>query len=439
MAQGGNVEAFTELVLRYQDMAFAAALAMVGDFGLAQDAVQESFLAAYLDLSKLRASEAFAAWMRQIVRHHAARLLRKRHFETVSLGTNDPSIVNPMVSLESKEDARRIVEAIDALPPVEREVTILYYLRDRPQREVAALLDLPVTTVNNRLHAARNRLKGELLPLMKAILSRHALHGNFADRVGEIIRVEAGHLSQMLAELGAGTFSDRLIETGIKVLDLLCPIGEGGTVGVLGDVGVGKLVLIEELAHNLARTPGLISVFTFVRSPDEVELVRSVMPKATGSLPTIYLALEDATEPALTEAQPYLDVAVFMSRQLISRGIYPAVDPRRSSSRLLDQAVVGPDHIEVARRVREALAHLDDRGPAGERARRIQNFLSQPFFVAEPFTKRPGTFVPRKRTIEDFRALLNGTYDQLPEEAFLMCGTLDDAIARAQPASGENA
>ena len=420
--------AFTELVLRYQDIAFATALSMLGDFGLAQDTVQEAFLAAHLSLSSLRAPDAFAAWMRQVVRHHAARVLRKRRLDDRLGDGNSGRDLDPVVSFESREDLRRILEAIDSLPAIEREITILYYLRDRTQKEVAALVDLPVTTVNSRLHAARGRLKGELLPMIKAMLPHRALPRSFAERVGEIIRVRADRLPETLAELGASQSTNGPIETGIKVLDLLCPIPEGGSIGVFGDMHVGKLVLIEELTRNLARGQPSLPIFIFVRSPDEVELIQRVSASTTDKLPAVFLALDDATEPARRQAEPSLDVTIYMSRQLIDRGIYPAVDPIRSSSRLLRDGLVEIEHADIARRVREAVADGNGDSPAAARSRRISNFLSQPFFVAERFTNRPGVFVPRKRTIRDFSLLASGAYDQVAEDTFLMRGTLDDVI-----------
>jgi F-type H+-transporting ATPase subunit beta len=114
-----------------------------------------------------------------------------------------------------------------------------------------------------------------------------------------------------------------------------------------------------------------------------------------------------------------------MSHQLVLNGIYPAVDPRRSWSRLLDRAFVGAEHWEVAQGVLQILRHVDAAGEVSARARRIRNFLSQPFFVAETYTKKPGAFVPLTETVAAFRALLSGAYDQFPEEAFLMRGSLD--------------
>lgn len=364
--------------------------------------------------------------MRQVVRHHAARVLRKRRLDSRLGDGNSDRDLDPLVAFESREDLRRILEAIDSLPTIEREITILYYLRDRTQKEVAALVDLPVTTVNSRLHAARLRLKGELLPMIKAILPRRALPRSFAERLGEIIRVGADRLPETLAELGTRQSTNGPIETGIKVLDLLCPIPEGGSIGVFGDMYVGKLVLIDELTRNLA--PGQLSlpIFVFVRNPDEVEVVQRLTEKTVDKLPAVFLALDDATEGARRQAERSFDVTIYMSRHLIDRGIYPAVDPIRSSSRLLREGLLEMEHAQVARQVLESIAEGNGDGPAGARSRRISNFLSQPFFVAERFTDRPGVFVPRKRTIQDFSLLASGAYDQVAEDAFLMRGTLDD-------------
>lgn len=266
--------------------------------------------------------------------------------------------------------------------------------------------------------------------MIKAILPHRALPRSFAERVGEIIRVRADRLPETLAELGASQSTNGPIETGIKVLDLLCPIPEGGSIGVFGDMHVGKLVLIDELTRNLARRQSSLPIFIFVRNPDEAELVQRLTENTSERLPAVFVALDDAAEPARRQAEPSLDVTIYMSRHLIDRGIYPAVDPIRSSSRLLRDGLVEMEHAEVARRVREAIANSNGGGPDGAQGRRISNFLSQPFVVAERFTNRPGVFVPRTRTIQDFSLLASGAYDQVAEDAFLMRGTLDDVIAR---------
>lgn len=425
-AQAGDVGAFTELVREQQDRAYAVALTMLRDRGRAQDAVQDAFLVAFGSLRTLRSPESFSAWLRQIVRRQASRILRREHVE-VALSQGMPSgAPDPADTAEQRDDLRRIFRAIDELPEGEREATILFYLKDQSQKTVALLLDLPITTVNNRLHAARARLKGELLPVMGRILAQHALPADFADAVGRIVRVEglvADGLPVALALVGARPSGTEPLETGIKVIDLLCPVSDGGSFGLFGDPRVGKLVLVDELAHNLGPRGRQPVTFTFVKAPDEVDVYTKLLADA-GPVPTVVIAADEASEGALEAARPFLDVAVFMSRQLVDEGIYPAVDARQSWSRLLDPAFVGADHWEVAQGVLKALGQVDDPSPRGARSRRIRNFLSQPFFVAEAYTKRPGVFVPRQETIDAFAALLSGRYDHLSEEAFLMCGRL---------------
>jgi len=430
-AQEADVEAFTELVRQHQDRAYAVALTMLGDPGQAQDAVQDAFLTAFDNLGSLRAPQAFGAWLHQIVRHQASRLLRRRRHDSVLTPGTLSGSQDPADAAVRRDDLRRILRAIEALPESYREVTILFYLKDQSQKTVAALLGLPVTTVNNRLHGARQKLKGELLPLMQTLLSSHTLPADFAEAVGRIVRIEgsvADRVPTALAQLGAQASGTAPLETGIKVMDLLCPIAEGGTLGLFGDPRVGKLVLVEELAHNLRGRRGQPAIFTFIKAPEEVGVYTELLAEV-GPLRTAVLAAEGATESALAAARPFLDAAVFMTRPLVEAGIYPAVDPQRSWSRLLNPAFVGTDHSNVARRVLAALRQVDEVGTLGSRARRIRNFLSQPFFSAEAYTRRPGAFVPREQAITAFKALLAGSHDDLPEPAFLMCGTLDDAIA----------
>jgi len=425
-ARAGDVEAFTELVREHQDRAYATALTMLSDRGRAQDAVQDGFLVAFGSLRTLRSPDAFNTWLRQIVRRQASRILRRQPFEVALPQTMPSSASDPADMAERRDGLRRILRAIDELPEGEREATILFYLKDQSQKTVASLLHLPVTTVNNRLHAARARLKGELLPVMERVLAQHTLSADFADAVGRIVRVAgsvADGLPAALARLGARPSGTEPLETGIKVIDLLCPIADGGSLGLFGHPRVGKLVLVDEIAHNLGRTGSQPVTFTFVKAPDEVDVYTKLLADA-GPFPTVVIAAEEASEGALKAASPFLDAAVFMSRQLVDDGIYPAVDARQSWSRLLDPAFVDARHCEVAQGVSKALGQVDDPGAMGARARRIRNFLSQPFFVAEAYTKRPGVFVRRQETITAFAALLSGRYDHLPEEAFLMCGRL---------------
>src|SRR5260370_15671394 len=249
-ARVGDVEAFTELVREHQDRAYATALTMLGDRGRAQDAVQDAFLVAFASLRTLRSSEAFGPWLRQIVRRQAGRILRRQHFEMALHQELLSGAPDPADTAEQRDELRRILIAIDELPEGERDATILFYLKDQSQKTVASLLHLPITTVNNRLHAARAKLKGELLPVMGRILAQQTLPADFADAVGRIARVAgsvADGVRAALARLRARPSVTEPLETGIKVIDLLCPIADGASLGLFGDPPSGKLVLVDAL------------------------------------------------------------------------------------------------------------------------------------------------------------------------------------------------
>ena len=336
--------------------------------------------------------------------------------------------------------------------------------------------------------------------------------------------------------------SVEVLETGIKVIDLLCPFAKGGKVGLFGGAGVGKTVNMMELIRNIAVEHSGYSVFTGVGERtregndfyhemkesnvlDKVSLVygqmneppgnrlrvalsgitiaesfrdqgRDVllfvdniyrytlagvevsallgrMPSAVGYQPTlaaemgalqeritstktgsitsiqaVYVPADDLTDPSPATTFSHLDANVVLSRQIAELGIYPAVDPLESSSRQLDPAVLGEDHYRVAQRVKETLQRYkelkdiiailgmdelsDEDKQVVQRARKIQRFLSQPFFVAEIFTGSPGKYVPMKDTIASFKAILAGDYDHLPEQAFYMVGTIEEAVEKAK-------
>ena len=332
-----------------------------------------------------------------------------------------------------------------------------------------------------------------------------------------------------------------LLETGIKVVDLLCPYARGGKIGLFGGAGVGKTVLIEELIRNIAYEHGGYSVFAgvgersregndlwnemnesgvidktalvfgqmneppgarlrvplsgltiaenfrdesgqdvllfidnifrFTQAGSEVSALLGRMPSAVGYQPTlatemgalqeritstrrgsvtsvqaIYVPADDLTDPAPATAFAHLDATTVLSRSISELGIYPAVDPLESSSRILDPIVLGREHYETARAVQQVLEKyrqlqdiiavlgMDELGPEDRatvnRARRIQRFLSQPFHVAENFTGLPGRYVKLSDTIKGFQAILGGDVDDLPEQAFLMCGGIDEVIAK---------
>lgn len=334
---------------------------------------------------------------------------------------------------------------------------------------------------------------------------------------------------------------EEMLETGIKVVDLLTPYAKGGKIGLFGGAGVGKTVLIMELIRNVAyehggysvfagvgersregndlwnemtesgvidktalvfgqmnETPGarlrvpfsaltiaeyfrdecrqdvllfIDNIFRFIQAGSEVSALLGNMPSAVGYQPTlatdmgtleerisstnkgsitsvqaIYVPADDLTDPAPATAFAHLDATTVLARAVSELGIYPAVDPLASTSRMLEPDIVGSQHYETARAVQAVLEKyrqlqdviavlgmdelsVEDKRTVS-RARRIQRFLSQPFHVAENFTGIPGSYVPLKETIKGFQAILGGDVDDLPEQAFLMCGTIDEVIAK---------
>ena len=335
----------------------------------------------------------------------------------------------------------------------------------------------------------------------------------------------------------------QILETGIKVVDLIAPYSLGGKVGLFGGAGVGKTVIIMELIHNIATAHGGFSVFAgvgestregndlwgemkesgvidktalvygqmneppgarmrvgltgltmaeyfrdvagqdvllfvdnifrFIQAGSEVSALLGRMPSAVGYQPTlandigalqeritstttgsitsvqaVYVPADDLTDPAPAGTFAHLDATTVLSRQIAELGIYPAVDPLDSTSRILDPLVIGEEHYAVARGVQAILQRYkelqdiiailgmeelsEDDKITVARARKIQKFLSQAFFVAEQFTGTPGQYVPLSETIRGFKEILDGKHDDLPEGAFYMVGTIDDAVAKAK-------
>lgn len=333
-----------------------------------------------------------------------------------------------------------------------------------------------------------------------------------------------------------------ILETGIKVVDLICPYAKGGKIGLFGGAGVGKTVLIMELIHNVATAHGGLSVFTgvgertregndlynemkesgvidktalvygqmneppgarmrvglsgltmaeyfrdvknqdvllfidnifrFTQAGSEVSALLGRMPSAVGYQPTlatemgalqeritstgkgsitsvqaVYVPADDLTDPAPATTFTHLDATTVLSREIASQGIYPAVDPLDSTSRILSQEVVGKEHYEIARGVQQVLQRyrelqdiiaimgMDELSQedkqAVSRARKVQRFLSQSFSVAEQFTGMPGSYVPLKETLRGFGMILSGELDEIPESCFLFAGTIDDVLKKA--------
>ena len=337
--------------------------------------------------------------------------------------------------------------------------------------------------------------------------------------------------------------STEILETGIKVVDLICPYAKGGKIGLFGGAGVGKTVLIQELIYNIATAHNGYSVFTgvgertregndlygemaesgvlsktalvygqmneppgarmrvalsgltmaeyfrdvkhqdvllfidnifrFTQAGSEVSALLGRMPSAVGYQPTlatemgalqeritstrkgsitsvqaVYVPADDLTDPAPATTFTHLDATTVLSRDIASQGIYPAVDPLDSTSRILAPEVVGQEHYQIARAVQQVLQRYkelqdiiaimgmdelsEDDKITVNRARKVQRFLSQSFHVAEQFTGMPGQYVPLKETLRGFKMILNGECDSIPESCFLFAGTIDDVLAKAK-------
>ena len=359
-----------------------------------------------------------------------------------------------------------------------------------------------------------------------------------AGPIGEKERMQIHRAAPKYEELAA---SDELLETGIKVIDLVCPFAKGGKVGLFGGAGVGKTVNMMELINNIAKEHSGLSVFAgvgertregndfyhemkdsnvvdkvamvygqmneppgnrlrvaltgltmaekfrdegkdvllfvdniyrYTLAGTEVSALLGRMPSAVGYQPTlaeemgvlqeritstkigsitsvqaVYVPADDLTDPSPATTFAHLDSTVVLSRDIAAKGIYPAIDPLDSTSRQLDPMIIGQDHYAVARGVQTVLQRykelkdiiailgMDELSEEDKqtvsRARKIERFLSQPFHVAEVFTGSPGKYVPLKETIRGFKGLLAGDYDHLPEQAFYMVGSIDEAVEKA--------
>lgn len=383
------------------------------------------------------------------------------------------------------------------------------------------------------------------VPVGKEVLGR--MFNVLGEPIDEMEAIDP-HVQRNPIHRSAPTFKQQqttteILETGIKVVDLLCPYAKGGKVGLFGGAGVGKTVVMQELIHNVAKQHGGLSVvagvgertregndlynemkdanvlektvlvygqmnespgarmrvglsgltmaehfrdvdhqdvllfidniFRFTQAGSEVSALLGRMPSAVGYQPTlatemgqlqeritstkdgsitsvqaIYVPADDLTDPAPATAFTHLDAKTVLDRSIAALGIYPAVDPLDSTSRMLDPLIVGEDHYQVARGVQEllqrykelqdiiAILGMDELSDEDKiivnRARRVRNFLSQPFFVAEQFTGNAGIFVPLNETVESFKEILSGRVDHLPESAFMYAGSIEDVYQRAE-------
>ncbi len=367
--------------------------------------------------------------------------------------------------------------------------------------------------------------------------------GEPIDGLGEVPAKKTMPIHREAPTFAQQQTSSEILETGIKVIDLLCPYSKGGKIGLFGGAGVGKTVLMQELIHNIAiehggrsvvagvgertregndmyyemkdsgvlkntvltygqmnESPGarmrvalsaltmaeyfrdeehqdvllfIDNIFRFTQAGSEVSALLGRMPSAVGYQPTlatemgqlqeritstdqgsitsvqaIYVPADDLTDPAPATTFSHLDARLVLDRSIAALGIYPAVDPLGSSSRMLDPLVIGEEHYQVAREVQQilqrykelqdiiAILGMEELGEEDRkivaRARRIRNFLSQPFSVAEQFSGIPGVYVPVADTVRSFKEILSGKYDDLPEQAFMSVGTIEDVVKKAE-------
>jgi RNA polymerase sigma factor (sigma-70 family) len=516
-ASGGDMQAFVALTRRFQHVAFGSALALVRDFQKAEDVVQEAFLAAWSALPSLAEPKAFPGWLRGIVRHHAFRVLRRKDLQELPLADADQVAAEepaPDHRLEQRQRAAAVMAAMAELPDELREPAMLFFAHECSHQDIANFLGLSAATVNNRLHAARTKLKRRMLTMVTQTLHANALPGDFANRIGRLIEargsivdilfdpnampdilselavsdeanrrainvqvvqrpgdgivrgiaglpidslprgstvLSSGRRSKVPANLDdfgriipllAGpspmaTGTGKLLETGIKVIDVMCPLVAGGSVVIAGEARVGVIVVVEELVRRLCGGTERVSLFPLVplspQLPPDGALAAEVKRESgnegtAGSVQTFFFGAEDApwTGKRL-EAFAAADVMIHLSRERIAAKVYPAVDVLTSRSRLLESKTVSDEHVTTAERVRHALAALwADRGRSQsgtdglvlERALKLQNYFTQPFYIAEPFTKRPGATVTLAEALQTCRDILDGRYDALPVDAF---------------------
>ena len=517
LASGGDVEAFVDLTRRFQHFAFGSALALVRDFQRAEDVVQEAFVAAWAGLPGLADPAAFPGWLRGVVRHQAFRMLRRRQLRTAPLAeaAELPSDEPPAdYRLAQRQHATAALAAIAELPDKLREPATLFFVHECSHQDIATFLGLPVATVNNRLHAARSKLKERMLTMVTETLHSRALPDDFANRIGRLVEARGGIIEALfdpnappdiLAEivvsdeagrravnvqvvqrpgpgivrgvavspvsdlprgstvLNSGRQSEapvsldelarivpllagpppvgasKFVETGIKVIDVMCPLTAGGSVAIVGEARVGIVVVAEELVQRLSRGHDRVSLFPLVPlapnlPPDwsfAEELKKEAGSEGTvGPVQTFFFRGEDRpwTQDRLAPLSA-VDTVIHLSRERIRANIYPAVDVLTSRSRLVETKAVSDEHAMVRERVRQAIAALwaaDRHGgadkPMLERALKLQNYFTQPFFIAEPYTRRPGATVTAAEALRTCREILDGHYDDLPADAFFFSG-----------------
>ncbi|MDY5940113.1 MAG: F0F1 ATP synthase subunit beta [Eubacteriales bacterium] len=454
-------------------------------------------------------------------------------------------VMGPVVDVRFEDGSLPSIYNALLIPIGDRELTVevAQHIGDNVVRCIA----MSSTDGLQRDTEATDTGKAISVPVGRETLGRiFNVLGKAVDNQPDPENVERWNIHRPAPEFDELATSTEILETGIKVIDLICPYSKGGKIGLFGGAGVGKTVLIMELINNIAKEHGGLSVFTgvgertregndlynemkqsgvlsntalvygqmneppgarmrvalsgltmaeyfrdkegqdvllfidnifrFTQAGSEVSALLGRMPSAVGYQPTlanemgalqeritstkkgsitsvqaVYVPADDLTDPAPATTFAHLDATTVLSRSIASQGIYPAVDPLESTSRILSPEVIGEEHYRVAREVQRilqrykelmdiiAIMGMDELSEEDkllvQRARKIQRFLSQPFTVSEKFTGVPGTYVPLSETIRGFREIIEGKHDDLPESAFLLVGTIDEAVAKANKES----
>ncbi len=451
-------------------------------------------------------------------------------------------VMGPVVDVRFEEGGLPAIYNALTIPVGERTLTVevAQHIGDN----IARCIAMASTDGLQRGTPVTDTGKAISVPVGRETLGRiFNVLGEAVDNKPEPQDAERWDIHRAAPEYDELSTSTEILETGIKVIDLICPYSKGGKIGLFGGAGVGKTVLIMELINNVAKQHGGISVFTgvgertregndlynemqesgvinntalvygqmneppgarmrvglsgltmaeyfrdeehqdvllfidnifrFTQAGSEVSALLGRMPSAVGYQPTlanemgalqeritstkkgsitsvqaVYVPADDLTDPAPATTFAHLDATTVLSRNIASQGIYPAVDPLESTSRILSAEVLGEEHYTVAREVQRILQRYqelmdiiaimgmdelsDEDKMLVSRARKIQRFLSQPFFVSEKFTGIEGTYVPLSETIRGFKEIIEGKHDDLPESAFLFVGTIDEAVAKAK-------
>ncbi|SMF62331.1 sigma-70 family RNA polymerase sigma factor [Pseudobacteriovorax antillogorgiicola] len=539
----GDRKAFEALVHQYQNVALGFAFSKLGDFHLAEDVVQESFLIAYQKMRNLEEIDSFSSWLRGIVNYRCHRVFRMklRTWDAIDQsGFEKAADADQHRDLEQLQERRLLEQAILRLPELQRTAVALFYLEDQSQKFISDFLDLPVSKVNNLLADARKRLNRRLFNMAKDHFRERRLEENFAKSIGEVVGIEGPIVDTQLDKneqtcvfdvLGSKTsnhnkgpemvvvqrleknrfrcmtngsrisqkdklyaygdyhsalksFTDdqvkatinamspktlekKQVVTGIKVIDLLCPIMNYGNLGIFGKEGVGRLVFLMELIARKDKIGSDLSIFFFVDgwnalgTQDLLQTEKCLASDFHDKLQIAWMVHPKAASYAFAEQAEFLETRLYFSPLKAMDGLWPAIDPiychtfeeqrmhlstrhqeaaqgvigalKLTRQKLLDDSyleklVLGDG--ELASQERQvSMAKKLDRLPDDEkvlvkRGLLLERYLTQPFFVAENHTGRKGEFVPLEETIRDCQSILNGDLDDRKLDELMWKGQL---------------